>query len=324
MVGFFKSLFAGTAGKERPEDKVGEEASEKERQRKFDILKYDGLKALKIGKTGYAARCFREALALQEEFQTLTYLAAACVRLQEPEEALAVYDRLAELDPGFKDTFLERARLYYGEKKPEQALEECSRALALDETDHRVYLLMARVYRQLDRQEDAVAACTKAAEQAEGKAEALLLRIELYVERNQPQEALEDARVLIALHPEEEGAYLLRGRAYEALKLPEKALEDYRQVIELDPFNEQGYLEAARVLIQEGQAETAAGLLDEAIEQLPGCVGVYIARAKTKEVLGDAAGSVADLKTAEELQQNDSEREYTTVNFNDLYTHRPL
>lgn len=33
--------------------------------RNFDVLKYDGIKALKIGKNTYAIRCFNEALKLK-------------------------------------------------------------------------------------------------------------------------------------------------------------------------------------------------------------------------------------------------------------------
>ena len=70
MGSFFKSLFGGGTD-------AGEKPEEKEKERKFDVLKYDGIKALKIRKVGYAIRCFNEALNLKEEAETLEYLALA-------------------------------------------------------------------------------------------------------------------------------------------------------------------------------------------------------------------------------------------------------
>mgnify|MGYP003401005183 FL=1 len=58
-MGIFKSLFGREA-------KQPEKNQDKNQERNFDILKYDGLKAMKIGKTGYAIRCFTEALAIRE------------------------------------------------------------------------------------------------------------------------------------------------------------------------------------------------------------------------------------------------------------------
>lgn len=44
-MGIFKSLFGQTS-------EQAEENKDKEKQRNFDIFKYDGLKAMKIGKIG--------------------------------------------------------------------------------------------------------------------------------------------------------------------------------------------------------------------------------------------------------------------------------
>ena len=83
-MGIFKSLFGREA--EQPE-----EAKDKSKERNFDILKYDGLKAMKIGKTGYAIRCFNEALAIQEEFETLNYLALVYIQENDTTEAIDTY-----------------------------------------------------------------------------------------------------------------------------------------------------------------------------------------------------------------------------------------
>ena len=69
-MGFLKTLFGGR--EESPEEKA-----EKRREREFDVLKYDGVRARKIGEVKYAIRCFREALALRNDTETASYLAVA-------------------------------------------------------------------------------------------------------------------------------------------------------------------------------------------------------------------------------------------------------
>lgn len=52
----------------------------KKAARHFDVLKYDGIKALKVGKNAYAVRCFNEALKLQEDVEILEHLITAYTR----------------------------------------------------------------------------------------------------------------------------------------------------------------------------------------------------------------------------------------------------
>ena len=83
MANFFKSLFSGSA----------EESPEAKAQKDFDVLKYDGIKALKIGKNGYAVRCFTEALKLQEDAEVLEHLVTAYTREDRTEEAVEAAGR---------------------------------------------------------------------------------------------------------------------------------------------------------------------------------------------------------------------------------------
>lgn len=117
-MGIFKSLFGQTS-------EQAEENKDKEKQRNFDIFKYDGLKAMKIGKIGYAVRCFNEALAIEEEFETLNYLALAYIQQGDVSEAIEAYSRMTLLDSEETDTFLNRAQLYLQENQAEAAIADC-------------------------------------------------------------------------------------------------------------------------------------------------------------------------------------------------------
>ena len=52
-MGIFSSLFGGN--------------KKTEEEKNFDILKYDGIRAMRIGKLTYALKCFEEATAIQED-----------------------------------------------------------------------------------------------------------------------------------------------------------------------------------------------------------------------------------------------------------------
>ena len=64
MASFFKSFFLGKT--ETPE-----EAKAKNEKKNFDILKFDGLRAQRMGRTDYALSCFTQALAIEKEFETI-------------------------------------------------------------------------------------------------------------------------------------------------------------------------------------------------------------------------------------------------------------
>ena len=52
-MGIFSSLFGGS--------------KKTEEEKNFDILKYDGFRAMRIGNLTYALKCFEEATAIQED-----------------------------------------------------------------------------------------------------------------------------------------------------------------------------------------------------------------------------------------------------------------
>lgn len=58
MPNFFKSFFSGKS--ETPESE-----KQKNDQKNFEIFKYDGLRAQRMGRPDYAIKCFTKALAMK-------------------------------------------------------------------------------------------------------------------------------------------------------------------------------------------------------------------------------------------------------------------
>lgn len=76
----------------------GNKDTESQKKKDFDILKYDGIRAQRIGKLTYAIKCFKEAIEIQEDLETMSHLATAYTQVNQMEEAKAVWTRMTELD----------------------------------------------------------------------------------------------------------------------------------------------------------------------------------------------------------------------------------
>ena len=79
-MGFFKSFFSG-----KPENPEAEK--QKTAKKNFEIFKYDGMRAQRMGRADYAIKCFTEALAIEEDFETMGYLAQVYMQAGQTEEA---------------------------------------------------------------------------------------------------------------------------------------------------------------------------------------------------------------------------------------------
>ena len=86
MPNFFKSFFSGKS--ETPESE-----KQKNDQKNFEIFKYDGLRAQRMGRPDYAVKCFIEALAIKEEFETMGYLSNSISRWGKRQRPASYWKR---------------------------------------------------------------------------------------------------------------------------------------------------------------------------------------------------------------------------------------
>ena len=87
----FKSLFSSKENTNKKE--------EKQQEKEFDILKFDGMRAQRLGRPDYAEKCFIKALELQKDFETMGYLAQVYVQTRQFEEAQKLLLQMSELEP---------------------------------------------------------------------------------------------------------------------------------------------------------------------------------------------------------------------------------
>lgn len=317
MANFLKSLFFGE----------GHETAEEKAQKDFDVLKYDGIKALKIGKTAYAIRCFNEALKIQNDVEVLEHLVTAYGREDRTEEAIATTGQLLDVEPDNVAVLLLRANLNYTIERYADVIADCERAVELEASEVRAHYLAGRAKQKSGDRIGAVVSLSQAIAGKEDYAEAWLLRAEVMLETGDCRDGLQDAEKAVELMPEEEQAYLVRGQLHEALKDLDAAEKDYRFVTELNPFNEQAYLQLGSLYMAREQPEEAIGLLDEAIELKPDFARAYSERGRARLMKNDKEGAFADMKKAMELNPKGEEAKKingTYSNFEDMYKNRPL
>ena len=105
-MGFFKSFFSGKQDKPETE-------KQKNEQKNFEIFKYDGMRAQRMGRPDYAIKCFTEALAIQDDFETMSYLSQVYIQTNALSEAHELLERMAKLEPEHTSTFLTLANVCY-------------------------------------------------------------------------------------------------------------------------------------------------------------------------------------------------------------------
>jgi tetratricopeptide (TPR) repeat protein len=312
MGNFFKSLFSVSKAEETPE------AISRNDQKNFDIFKYDGIRAQQMGRLPYAVKCFTEALNIRDDFETMTYLAAAYTTSNEFEEALEVADCMVDLEPGNIVTYLTRINILLLLKKGEEAVADCLKVIELEENNPLAWFLLGKARRITNDPAGAIEDLTKALTIKDDFTDAYLLRSEILLETNQPEAALPDAEKSIELAPDEESAYLLRGQIHERLTNFSAAADDYNRVLELNPFNTDAFMLSGTLLLNAKKYDDAIECFTEAIELKPDFAGAYHKRAKAKALKGDEEGAATDIKAANELQP-EGEQSAAPSNFDDMY-----
>ncbi len=291
-MGIFKSFFSGKA-----EDPAEEQ--EKNRRKNFEIFKYDGMRAGRMGRLDYAVKCFTEALALQEDFETMGYLAQTYVRINRLEEARGIYERMVEMEPTHLVTLLHLAETCFMLEDYPRMAQVAGMAVELDGTSPSAYYMAGKAAHGGGDDLMAIAHLTKAITLNDAFTEARQLRAEVLAGMRQYKEAGAEVDVLLAQDGTNENALLLHGRLAEATGKPEEAERDYRHLIyDLNPFNEQAYLALGRLYIDEAKYDEAIALFTEAIGLLPDFAPAYHERGRAKLLAGDKEGAAADSASA--------------------------
>lgn len=268
---FFKSLFGGKA-------ETSEEKKQEESAKNFDVLKYDGVRALRTSQWEYAIKCFNHALEIKEDLEIRDYLSEALVHNNELLLAYEQLQKLAEAQPDNEEIFLKMANVAYMMEDYGAMSDACEKALLINKDDPQVLGLYARACLGQGDEVNAVAMLTKAISLKEDYREAYLLRGETLLKMGDIKGAEDDADYLLLQVKDNEDVLLLKARVNEAKGKHDDAIGVYNKVIETDPFSVIAFKERGAIKLAQGDKEGAEEDMKAVLELDP---------EKVKEVNGE-------------------------------------
>lgn len=258
----FKALFGGS--EETPEEKQKADES-----RRFDMFKYDGVRAAKMGQVDYAVKCYREALAIHDDLEVRDYLAQALIRTGALDEAREQLHVLAEAEPENAAIHNLTAQLEYMQEDYAAMAEACARALAADKDNALAHYLYAQAYIGQKNSVVAVAMLTKAISLNADYADAYLLRGRTLLAMGDLNGADADASHLLGVMPDNEDVQLLKARIEHRRGNAAEAIAIYNKVVELNPFSADAFRERGAIRYEQGDMTGAKEDMQTALELEP-------------------------------------------------------
>ena len=248
-MGFWNSLFGGETNPEE-EKRAADE-------RNFDLLKYDGVKAMRIGQYEYAVKCFEKALETKEDAEVRDYLSRAFIRMGRLDDALAELKKLTMQEPDNIHLKMQAASVAFMKEDYAEMTALCEQALAVDADNAMVHLFYAKAELGQNNVIQGIARLTKAIALEENLADARLLRGQTLLKMGDFNAASEDVAWLTEHTEESEDVLLLHARIEAAKGNADEAIRIYSQVIDVNPFQVDAFRERGKLRLEQGDKQGA-------------------------------------------------------------------
>ena len=258
----FKALFGGKV--ETAEEKKASDA-----ERSFDMFKYDGVKALKMGQTEFAVQCFEKALDLKDDLEVHDYLSQAFINSDRLPAAMEQLRILADAEPNNAAICIRMARVAYMTEDYDAMHDACEKAIAIDDSNPLAYYLSAQAYCGKRDMINGIAMLTKSIMLDENYADAYLLRAKVLLGMGDANSADNDAQWLLDHCGEHEDVLMLKAHIEVVRGNAKQAIEYYTKVIEVNPFSAEAYKERGGVKYSEGDTVGAEKDVRQAMEIAP-------------------------------------------------------
>lgn len=228
-MGFLKALFGG-------EEQSPEEEKMEAERKKFDLMKYDGVKAMKMGQWDYAVRCFEEALKVKDDLEVHDYLARTFIRMDRLDEAVEQLDLLIQAEPENEALCLQKAHVCYMKEDYEGMSAAAEQAIAINGESAQGYYQYAQSALKQGDLINGIARLTKAIALNDELADARLLRAQTLLGMGDVKGAGEDADWLIEHVGEQEDVLMLASQVARAKGDDKAAADLLKKALEVNPF----------------------------------------------------------------------------------------
>lgn len=247
---FFKALFGG-------KDENPEEKRQAEEAKNFEILKYDGVKALKIRQWQQAIRCLNHALSIREDLECRDYLSQALIQDNQLTAAYEELQKLHEAEPDNQDILQRMANVAFVMEDYGAMASSCEKALLISKDNPEIYYLYGRACMGQEDLTNAIAMFTKAISLNEDYGDAYLMRAGVMLQRGEVEAAELDCQWLLERASSVEDVLILKAKVETAKGNHSEALSYYDKVIEGNPFSIEGFTLRAELKKQMGDQQGA-------------------------------------------------------------------
>lgn len=247
---FFKALFGG-------KDENPEEKRQAEEAKNFEILKYDGVKALKIRQWQQAIRCLNHALSIREDLECRDYLSQALIQDNQLTAAYEELQKLHEAEPDNQDILQRMANVAFIMEDYGAMASSCEKALLISKDNPEIYYLYGRACMGQEDLTNAIAMFTKAISLNEDYGDAYLMRAGVMLQRGDVEAAEQDCQWLLERASSVEDVLILKAKVETAKGNHSEALSYYDKVIEGNPFSIEGFTLRAELKKQMGDQQGA-------------------------------------------------------------------
>jgi len=182
-----------------------------------------------------------------------------------------------------------------------EAITAFDRALAADRGLANGYLFRARANAAMNRNEAAIRDFTKVIQLQPGNAGAFVERAAVHLVTDEYPAVIADCDQALQRDPELSYAYTLRGIAWRGRGDLSRSLENFNRAVELNPVLET-YSQRAATYQLMGEHPKAIADLDQVVSTAPSSAMGYLARARSREALGDTQGARNDRETGGRLE----------------------
>lgn len=247
---FFKALFGG-------KDENPEEKQQAEEAKNFEILKYDGVKALKIRQWQQAIRCLNHALSIREDLECRDYLSQALIQDNQLTAAYEELQKLHEAEPDNQEILQRMANVAFVMEDYGAMASSCEKALLISKDNPEIYYLYGRACMGQEDLTNAIAMFTKAISLNEDYGDAYLMRAGVMLQRGEVEAAEQDCQWLLERASSVEDVLILKAKVETAKGNHSEALSYYDKVIEGNPFSIEGFTLRAELKKQMGDQQGA-------------------------------------------------------------------
>ena len=256
---------------------VAEQATEQVSETKADTLKantlkFDALRALRIGEVDFAIRALHTSLEEIDDPECRLYLAQALQRKPDLAGSMTELTTILEAYPDYPAALYEATKVSNGLDQHSETIAYAERALATElETAQQAELhrMKAQAQLALSESEQALATIDQALQLTDEVPLYWLIKVKVLIALERWEEALAVALETAEKFPEEERAYLYEGLIAYHEGDKERAERAFRQVVETDPFIVEGYMHLTHLVEKLRGKEAAADEMEQAMEMIP-------------------------------------------------------